>query len=562
MRALAQVHGGNVSWASSLAVRATDTTATATAATHWKSVTVGPHDPGGPAVPVQPDHRVDVVVHDGGGLHVVGPGGPGFEPAHHHGAVGELDPFGDGAGAGDAGHVGVADHEEDTHRNSSEVQSAELDGSQVPGHREGAVDLGRDGDGGGHRVGGEFGGGVHEGVEPVRGVALAGHPGGLLVLQLGQVAAPSDVVDLVLLVEGDDGLGPDLLAAPTRDGLDPGAGVPGGLQRVPHHVAAVVLLRHQAVGVVVVVGAVGFAGPACRAVLAGGVGEHVQVLVGADADGDDAGLVGLLVLGPGRVDADDDADQCRGGLHPVEHVPVPQGAFDVFEDFAVEFLLAHPGAFVPGEDAFGERRCQVGEVGVGGDPGADGARVGEGGFHPFGGQRGGGGDDLRVGAHPQPEQQVVPAFDDERPVRGLVAPGVPELGAAQPVGFFGGEALRDGAVGPGEFLPGRLPQRSLAWSGGGEDAGLAFDHDFAQVGSGGGDERDPADLLGDPVGDFGAGAGLAGAASAGGEPGQPVVAPTRGVLVGSGVLPVPVVVRVAVAAGLFAVELSPGGVLV
>src|SRR3954469_3167285 len=50
----------------------------------------------------------------------------------------------------------------------------------------------------GHHVLRQLGAGVDEGVEPVRRRALAGHPTGQLVLQLGQVAASADVDDAAL----------------------------------------------------------------------------------------------------------------------------------------------------------------------------------------------------------------------------------------------------------------------------------------------------------------------------------------------------------------------------
>ena len=84
---------------------------------------------------------------------------------------------------------------------------------------------------------------------------------------------------------------------------------------------------------------------------------------------------------------------------PVEHVPGPQRALDVFEDLAVQFLASEPGAFVPVEDGGPEgvrRGCRGWRRWRPGAPRSAG-RLDQL-LHPLDRLGGGGGDDLRVAA--------------------------------------------------------------------------------------------------------------------------------------------------------------------
>ena len=360
------------------------------------------------------------------------------------------------------------------------------------------------------------------------------------------------------------GFGADLLAAAGVDADDPGAFEAGVLEDVGDHVLAVVVLRDDGVGGVLLVAGVDLGAPAVGGVFAGGVVQDVEPVVEPDADDDDPGLVRAPVGGSGGVDGDDDAFEVAGRVvGPDEHVPGPQGAFDVFEEFAVDLLAAEPGALVRGEDVLLEGLGEVAAVGVGGDAMEDGVGLVEDGLERFGGFGGGGDDHFRVEApllvaDAVSVEHVVPDALQVGVVGGFVGPDVAGFGSAEPVGLFGGVSLADAAVGPRQLLLRWLPFGHVAGFRGGEQPGSAFDHGVAEVGAGGGDQDDAGGELGGLVGDFGAAAGLAGASAAGHGEGEPVIRPLGGVLVGAGVLPEPLVERFPGDTALGAPPLSTG----
>ena len=102
---------------------------------------------------------------------------------------------------------------------------------------------------------------------------------------------------------------------------------------------------------------------------AGAVGEDVEAAVDAAAGNHDARFTGVVVVGDGGVDGDDDAEEVGSIGDGLEELPLPEGAVDIVEELGVDLLAAQAGALVAGGDALEEGLGKVGAVLVGGAAG-------------------------------------------------------------------------------------------------------------------------------------------------------------------------------------------------
>jgi hypothetical protein len=200
-------------------------------------------------------------------------------------------------------------------------------------------------------------------VGPVRAaaadVAEGGEPGQLL-LELGEAA---DVAHLALLVERAERLGADVLAAGGGDLAERRAG-PGGVDHVPHHVAAVVGLADGGVGLVAVERIGHHAAPCRGPGLHRAVLEQVGVAVDAEPGHHDADLVvvGVVLLArAGRIAGHHDADQLghvAAGLAPLlDRLVGEQRAGNRLAELALEEPQPLPGATCLRASAGSRPRC-------------------------------------------------------------------------------------------------------------------------------------------------------------------------------------------------------------
>ena len=153
----------------------------------------------------------------------------------------------------------------------------------------------------------------------------------------------------------------------------------GHAQHRLDHLAAIVDLRDDAVGVVRAVSADRGPGPFQRRVTAGRVFQHITVPLGVAARDDNAGFVGVLARCRRRIDRDDDAYQLRrrGDASGVDQRMRPQRTRHVVEQFAIQFLAAESRPLIAPHDLREKgRRQMIGVIG-GAAAGHRDRRVGE-----------------------------------------------------------------------------------------------------------------------------------------------------------------------------------------
>src|SRR5712671_4867314 len=116
-----------------------------------------------------------------------------------------------------------------------------------------------------------------------------------------------------------------------------------------HHIAAVVDLRDDAIGLVLAVQRDSGAGPFGRRISGGLISKHITVPVGVLAGDDDAGLVGVLAGRHGGIERHDDPHQVRDismdwPARLLDQRAGPKGTGYVVQYLGVELLPAEPGA--------------------------------------------------------------------------------------------------------------------------------------------------------------------------------------------------------------------------
>ena len=213
----------------------------------------------------------------------------------------------------------------------------------------------------------------------------------------------------------------------------------------------------------------------------------------------------------------------------LQHVARPQRVLALVEDLAVELLTPQSRAGILRDDAFQKGRRKIGGVLARQRARHDARRMGDQLFQKRQRTRRRRDELTRPVAETQAKLQHVPCLPGVAPFGEFVAPGGVKLRPAQAFRIFRRKRLRHGARVPDDTLSRRLPARPLARRMHGEQAGDAFDHHVAHVGRRLADKRDAPERPRRKLRaserkrfhPFGAGAGLARAASAEDQPCAP-----------------------------------------
>ena len=201
----------------------------------------------------------------------------------------------------------------------------------------------------------------------------------------------------------------------------------------------------------------------------------------------------------------------------------------ILDQFAIEFLPSQSRARVASDNGVDELWRQIGAIHQRGGPRHGAAAIGQNALDDRTWPRRRCNDLTRMPTQPQAELQHVETLLTAPPFAQFIEPGAFELGTAERLGVFGGEQLRDRAVGPDDPPSRRREDRSLLASMRAQNAGNALNHYIAHIGHGFTDQRDAHGRFAretrqaqrDATHPLGAGARLARAASAQNKPLRP-----------------------------------------